>query len=349
MWWPETVYSKPAPGAIPLEKYAAFQSSDLGEAREFVGSVFCPHLLTPRQRVSRQTHPSRIIMNHVPVAGLSLNYLQYGVPVDIEPGELGGFFLVQVEVSGSIEARCGRQETTIRPGHASVLSPSEYTRMKWGENSAEIIVRLDRGAVEKQLSTLLGRHLPYPLVFDMDMDCTQGAAGAWWRAVRFLLSELDYSSNVMNSSLGAQQFEQSLICALIYGQPHNYTTALQHGLSAAAPRHVKLVEDYIHAHAEDPITIEDFAEVAGVSARTLFAGFKQFRGTSPMKYLREVRLQKVRQDLEQAPAGATVTELAMRWGFFQLGRFAIEYRRAFGESPSDTLKRSGAISDAGRS
>ena len=343
MWWPETVYRAPDPGAIPLQKYAAFQSSDLEEARHFVGSVFCPHLLTPLLRTTRQSHPSRVIMNHVPVAGLSLNYLQYGIPVDIEPGELGSFFLVQVEVMGSIEARCGRQQKTIRPGHASVLSPSEYTTMKWGEDSAEVIVRLDRKAVETQVSMLLGRHLPYPLVFDIDMDCTHGAAGAWWRAVRFLLSELDYSPNVMNSTLGAQQFEQSLICALIYGQPHNYTGALQHGLSAAAPRHVKLVEDYIHAHAEDPITIEDFTDVAGVSARTLFAGFKQFRGTSPMKYLRDVRLQKVKLDLEQAAAGKTVTEIAMKWGFFQLGRFAIEYRKTFGLSPSDTLKGSTSL------
>jgi AraC-like DNA-binding protein len=342
MWWPETVYRDPEPGAIPLQKYAAFQSSDLEEARKFVSSVFCPHILTPRQSTAHQSKPSNIIMNHVPVAGLSLNYLQYGVPVDIEPGELGGFFLVQVELKGSIEARCGRQETTILPGHASVLSPSEYTQMAWGEDSAEVIVRLDRKVIEKQLSALLGRHLPHPLVFDIDMDCTQGAAGAWWRAVRFLLSELEYSANVMNSSLGAQQFEQSLICALIYGQPHNYTSALQHGLSAAAPRHVKVVEDYIHAHAEDPVTIEDFTEVAGVSARTLFAGFKQFRGTSPMKYLRDVRLQMVKLDLERAPAGQTVTEVAMKWGFFQLGRFAIEYRKTFGCSPSDTLRRTAA-------
>jgi hypothetical protein len=49
MWWPETVYRVPEHGSIPLQKYAAFQSSDLEEARNFVSSVFCPHILTPRQ------------------------------------------------------------------------------------------------------------------------------------------------------------------------------------------------------------------------------------------------------------------------------------------------------------
>jgi AraC-like DNA-binding protein len=340
MWWPETVYRDPGPDSLPLQKYSAFQSSNLDEAREFVGSIFCPHRLTPQFSAQRNDYSPQIIMNHVPVAGLSLNYLQYGVPIGVEPGELGSFFLVQVELKGSVVSRCGAQETTILPGHASVLSPSEYTKMSWDQESAELIVRLQRESVEKQLSSLLGRHLPHPLVFDISMDCTQGPTGAWWRAVRFLLSELEYSDNVMNSRLGAQQFEQSLICSLLYGQQHNYTMALQNGLSAAAPRHVKLVEDYIHAHADEAITVDDFTQVSGVSARTLFAGFKQFRGTSPMKYLRDVRLQRVRLDLEKAPPGLTVTDVAMKWGFFQLGRFAVEYRKTFGESPSSTLRRS---------
>jgi transcriptional regulator GlxA family with amidase domain len=62
-------------------------------------------------------------------------------------------------------------------------------------------------------------------------------------------------------------------------------------------------------------------------------------GTSPMAYLRELRLQAVHDELAIAePGSIRVTEVAARWGFVHLGRFAATYRRQFAELPSDTLK-----------
>jgi AraC-like DNA-binding protein len=47
----------------------------------------------------------------------------------------------------------------------------------------------------------------------------------------------------------------------------------------------------------------------------------------------------VHEDLIDAPAGATVSDVAARWGFYQFGRFAAQYRQLFGETPSATLRR----------
>jgi AraC-like DNA-binding protein len=58
-----------------------------------------------------------------------------------------------------------------------------------------------------------------------------------------------------------------------------------------------------------------------------------------MNFLRQVRLAGVRSDLEQGGAPGVVAEAALRWGFNHLSRFAADYRRSFGESPSDTLRR----------
>jgi AraC-like DNA-binding protein len=60
---------------------------------------------------------------------------------------------------------------------------------------------------------------------------------------------------------------------------------------------------------------------------------------SPAKYLKRYRMTQARLDLLEAdPVAATVTQIATAWGFWELGRFAVEYRRLFGESPSETLK-----------
>jgi transcriptional regulator GlxA family with amidase domain len=74
-----------------------------------------------------------------------------------------------------------------------------------------------------------------------------------------------------------------------------------------------------------------------VSLRTLSAGFQACHGTSPMRWLREVRLQGAHADLSRADG--SVADIALRWGFAHFGRFAAEYARRFGQSPSRTLRR----------
>src|SRR4029078_5881038 len=73
--------------------------------------------------------------------------------------------------------------------------------------------------------------------------------------------------------------------------------------------------------------------------RTLHKRFRRFLSCTPMEFLRDLRLDRVRQDLLEASPGANITEVAMRWGLTHLGRFAARYRERYGESPSATLRR----------
>ena len=73
--------------------------------------------------------------------------------------------------------------------------------------------------------------------------------------------------------------------------------------------------------------------------RTLLKHFKDHHGVSPMHHWRNRRFARVREALQRARDDASVTDVAMAWGFYHLGRFAIEYTRRFGESPRDTRGR----------
>jgi AraC-like DNA-binding protein len=129
-----------------------------------------------------------------------------------------------------------------------------------------------------------------------------------------------------------------LLNALLYGQKSNLSDALARPVNGPAPRFVRAVEDYIRQNYAEALTIEKLAAVAGVSARALFAGFRDFRDTTPMVFVRKVRLDKARQALREAePCGsAGVTKIALDCGFSHLGRFAALYRAQFGELPSAT-------------
>jgi transcriptional regulator GlxA family with amidase domain len=113
------------------------------------------------------------------------------------------------------------------------------------------------------------------------------------------------------------------------------------GYPEIAPRDVGRVVHYMHANLAAPITLADLVRESCVAGRTLLQHFRDFKGVPPMRYLRDLRLRQVRTEL-QSGAATRVHETAVRWGFAHAGRFSVEYRLRFGESPSATLFRSRA-------
>lgn len=103
---------------------------------------------------------------------------------------------------------------------------------------------------------------------------------------------------------------------------------------------VRRVEDWVDGQSPETIQIADLCRAMRVSRRTLQRSFTETLGMGPARYLALKRLAAVRAVLRQSdPLTTTVTDTAIRYGFWELGRFAKDYRRTFGESPSETLTR----------
>jgi AraC-like DNA-binding protein len=99
-------------------------------------------------------------------------------------------------------------------------------------------------------------------------------------------------------------------------------------------------EAFFRRHVGDCVSVARLSTLAGVSERSLRNAFRDVYTTSPKRYMTLWRLHQVRRALRsRGLAGATVTEVATRHGFYELGRFAGEYRSAFGETPSETLNK----------
>jgi transcriptional regulator GlxA family with amidase domain len=99
---------------------------------------------------------------------------------------------------------------------------------------------------------------------------------------------------------------------------------------------VRRAVDYIDAHLMTCVTLADIVRAAGMSARALFRRFRSDMGVSPMVYVRNARFARVREALRRAGVEERIVDIAALWGFDHMGRFAVEYRRRFGERPSDT-------------
>lgn len=321
----------------PLEQHLLFRSRDLEEARERVSDVYCPHEL---RFAGTARHEGDTLMAHLPIGAVSLNRLRYGARVRIDAGRLERFLLVMMPLAGQAEIGCGDEQIHSTPRLASVVTPTRPLRETVEANCDQIMVRIDRALLESRCERHLGHALDQPLAFRLGMDLQDPRNHGWLQLVAWLVGSAETGSPLPASPLLRAQTEEMIATTLLLTQPHSYSAALAEPAAPIAPRHVRRVEDYIRAHADEPLTVSALAAEVGVSTRALQAGFRDFRGTTPMAYLKSVRLERAREALTQAnPATDRVSSVALRWGFQHLGHFSAGYRRRFGESPSETLRR----------
>ena len=137
----------------------------------------------------------------------------------------------------------------------------------------------------------------------------------------------------------ARGLEQALIETMV----NCLTSPEVLGHTVAQGQHAIVMRRFRNAveeNPEQPLYIPEICKVIGVSSRTLQVCCQEHLGMGPNHYLLLRRMNLVRRALRQAALdAASVTEIATRYGFWQLGRFAVEYQSLFGESPSTTLRQ----------
>jgi AraC-like DNA-binding protein len=107
-----------------------------------------------------------------------------------------------------------------------------------------------------------------------------------------------------------------------------------------APAVLRRAVAYIDEHADQPVTLAQIAAAAGVSGRALQYAFRRRYATTPTGYLRRVRLERARCELQAADpvGGTTVADVARRWGWVNPSGFAAAYRQQFGHTPGQVLR-----------
>lgn len=319
-----------------LLSHRLFDTDDIDEARSRVGDALSPHDLTVLGRGDVKASMYRASMS-----AISLIRLDYSEPVEISRGCIENSYLVQIPLSGSCLAYCGDKVVHSNPKVATVVTPTMPIRMVGLEGVEQFIVKIERATLERYCGQLLGSTLSRPVEFDPSMSMASPQVASLFRLIELSMYEMGQGgSGMLNSPIARANLEQMLVHALLYGQPNSYSDQLHNPSPSIAPHYVKRAEEYISAHADQPIGIADIAEQAGVSVSALYAGFKSFRSLSPMAFLKSVRLQNVHEALLNSGAPSiSVTDVAMQQGFRHLGHFSAAYKRMYGEAPSDTLRR----------
>jgi AraC-like DNA-binding protein len=294
---------------------------------------------------SRDAGDLDVCINCAILPCLSVGYLQNGVPALtrslFEPVD----YQILLPIQDAMEACTGGESVLCGPQRAVVSSPQRDFWARTRGRGARFRVCVSERAVREQLAALLGHAPVQPLEFAPGMDLTKGFGSKFARYILAAAEDFERTNSIISSLITMTEFEQFIVCELLLYHPHNYTKALRRLDRPIAPRDIRRAVEYIHANLAVPLTVGRIATTAGVAGQTLFKHFGDTHGISPMRYVRNLRFERARQELLTARTGARITDIAARWGFTHLGRFAVEYRLRFGESPSQTLaKRSSSIS-----
>lgn len=320
---------------LPLAAFERFRTADLREARRQAGDLLSPHQLEPTRRGAALD----VRYRSVDLVDTSIICAQYGAAVRLDPGALENYYLVGMPLAGVSSVWCDGVEVVSHTGLASVQSCRQRVISQWRDDCCKLSVKIDRLAVERCLADLLGRPPRKPVVFERALDLEHGPGASWRRLMAFLLAELSPSSIYLATHAARRSLDNTLISALLFAQPHTYTAELRETPQPTAPRYVRKVEEIVADDPSSPHKVAELAAQAGVSSRSLQAGFMKYRGTTLLGFIRGQRLHRAREALLNATRETRVTDVALDAGYTHLGRFAGEYKAMFGELPSGTLGR----------
>jgi len=327
-------------GRLPLSLIPPFTSANLDEVRDYIGRLYCPHRLDR----TRDTFDIRFRTHTARLCDVVLNCMDYGSEggtITAETSVVDGHYLAQISLSGNCSILQSREWIDVPPGHIYIADPRRRLVERMSADYAHLMLCIPQATMQAELARQIGYHPNEPVAFASSAFELRRAAGLQ-RMIGAVCEDLETPERDFARTHSAAHIERALVSLVLTSIPHQYSEAIGRPVSGAMPYYVRRATAYILEHARSPIGMDDIVEASGVSARSLYAGFRQHHNAAPMEFLKSYRLDLVRSELLQAARnGLSVTDVALTCGFNHLSKFARDYRARFGESPSRTRRNRG--------
>jgi AraC-like DNA-binding protein len=322
-------------GSFPAP--VSYHASSPDETNAMFDWSYCPLTVQTRGPVDAFSFDLTVIQ----LGPLTVGHLAYGTDVATGLGYLDSYQL-NLPLSGHVNAQQHGTQTAVGPGWATLFRPTgPVDQSLISAGCHQLATKIEATALETELAELLGHPIRGPLHIPLGNDLSTGPGRSLVRLLHFICSEVDNRAGLIYQPLIASRLWSCVLTGLLLATGHQYRAELAGSATPSRPRHVKRAIDLMEADPGRAVTVHDLARMAGVSVRSLQAGFQRHTGMSPMNYLRRLRLARAHDDLRHPGGGRTVAEVAHRWGFVHMGRFSAAYRAQYGHPPSQTLRVGG--------
>ncbi|WP_404406380.1 helix-turn-helix transcriptional regulator [Pelagibacterium halotolerans] len=233
-----------------------------------------------------------------------------------------------------VTARSGQFD--IAPGVALLMPRLHVERLDVFSNAMRsgAAIRFSADAVARALGQCAQGISASTLGLAPVVDLSQSAGLTLGMLLTTLVSGLGGDKPLHRSPKALALLTESVLHVIMENVPHKLSSRMHSHRYVILPRHIRAAVDYMHANIHKPLTITDIATAVGVSARALQTGFRQFHETTPAAYLRRIRLEAAHAELSLPGNRLSVREVALKWGFTHMGRFAAQYKERYGVAPS---------------
>lgn len=295
-----------------------FESSDVEDTQLRIAAVMQPHRLQPVAMVREL----QAYMDFVDLAGLGLGCIKFD-HMRVSAAHVEDYHLIILCRRGTARVHTDGGEIGLDRQQGVCLAPGAPLNVEFSADCEQFVVRIGAELFHKHLG------MPYPRMRP-HIDLFRPELQAW---VRVLWSMTGCLGLMRQQPKIAAEYQRLFLGLLFHALGHETRDA-----PSIAPYSVKRAETFIRENAARAVYLDDIARASEVPARTLLDSFRRFRQTTPMSYLRDVRLERVRNRLLDRSCTESVTAVATEEGFVHLGRFSREYACRFGERPSETLR-----------
>lgn len=229
---------------------------------------------------------------------------------------------------------CGKQ----REKNTVLQATGGFWDASFQQNLSFIVAAFDRNAFNRNIELLTGEEVPLAWFVSQACLTEPHALKCYADGLDTILTLIENRPEILKNK-NAQRMLSDSILRLIFEVLKKTTPINEQPINQSnRAKGVRMVIDYLHNYAEQVPTIPELCNIAKLSERNLQYGFNEYLGVTPIRYLRLVRLNGVKRDLVLAhPKKDRIVDIALNWGFIELGRFSGEYRRLFQELPSVTL------------
>ncbi|MFM8857508.1 MAG: AraC family transcriptional regulator [Actinomycetota bacterium] len=287
------------------------------------------------RRTDESRGPVAIELRHAPLGRIDVGLLLTNISLNAESARTPDApFLVQLPLHGGCTLEIDGCAVAIPPGSGTVISPGQHVRRS-SEPGTTLLLSVTGSLVRSRIELHTRRALDRPLVFEPLIESDAETIRQYWR---LMAEAIDRDVAVAGGPL-ARVLEEGLVDLLLRLQPHSHWRSFNEAEATARSHLVEIVAAHVDAHLAEPLSVQDLAAIAGCSVRVLQSILLELQGTTPVAFVRCRRRAAARKMLENSDSGMSITETAQRCGFLQLGRFSVEYKATYGESPSQTKQR----------
>ncbi|VWB69885.1 AraC family regulatory protein [Burkholderia lata] len=323
------------PSARLAARFLELSVNELEAAHSAIANRYCNY------RVCAQAADAiaPIVLHGVECGLFAVSTLAFGRTIEIEPDDLGACLLITTTIRGRAGMTAGQAQYYGGEPGATVLGLASDSPRFHYEPTAEVLkVQLDHRRVSAACWRMMRHPGRAPLRFEIAMRDSH-ALTRWFMLLDFVVTTLNESDAVLRDYL-APSVEEMLIVTLLDTQPHNYTAELHRSSGVIAPKQLRRAVEFMEARLGQALTLTEIAAAADCSIRSLSRAFSAFRQTTPMQHLNHLRLEKIRTELiSNVGSAATISTIALQYGFTHLSAFNLQYRRRYGETPSQTRRR----------